>query len=167
MGERFSIENYYKNISFEQYKKTAEKLESSIRKVNPNITSSVLLTTNRDDYNGWGSMTMDIPEIFKDDIEKKKECNLKDLTKNLWEKSLEVELWIKDKTSSSTYFIVLSNEERNKNSMYFLGTGLNNKEQMVFDSFKKTGLFQKLGNGHPKSSDFSVGYSSANLMQKK
>jgi len=139
MGERFSIENYYKNISFEQYKKTAEKLESSIRKVNPNITSSVLLTTNRDDYNGWGSMTMDIPEIFKDDIEKKKECNLKDL----------------------------SNEERNKNSMYFLGTGLNNKEQMVFDSFKKTGLFQKLGNGHPKSSDFSVGYSSANLMQKK
>jgi len=48
--QRFSIDNRFRNVSFDQFRETAKRLESSLRQVRPTIQSGLLLTTNGRDY---------------------------------------------------------------------------------------------------------------------
>ena len=55
--ERFSVDNRFRNVSLDQFRNTAKRLESALRNIRPEITNELLLTTSERDYNGWGSMT--------------------------------------------------------------------------------------------------------------
>ena len=50
MYSSFSIDNRFRNVSLNQFKNIAERLESSLRNVGPEITSELLLTTDGYDY---------------------------------------------------------------------------------------------------------------------
>ncbi len=154
MSERFSIRNFWLPVSFQQYIETAKKLEKSIKDVNPNTTSHVLLTTDSYDYNGWGSLTQVTPEVEKA-LDRRRKIRLEELDENLWEQSLETGLYIHDNTTQSRYMITLTTESRAQKELIFYCQSIDKKSQVVFDSFKKTKGLQRLCNGHTKPSEFA------------
>ena len=156
--DRFSIGNLISPISFEQYKENAQRLEDSIRRVNPNITSKLLLTTNEVDYHGYGSLTKEIPEA-EEAIERREEYSLSDLNEDLWQKSFETGLYIHDDTIRESYMITLVVGEREPKSMKFYGQCLDEESQEVFNSFRKARGFQRIGDGYnSKSSPFAISH---------
>ena len=165
--DRFSIGNLIRPISFRQYMETAERLENSIREVNPNITSKLLLTTNAEDYYGAGSLTVITPQR-EAAAKRREEYNLSDLNEGLWQKAFDRELYIHDNTIKEPYSLCVSNEERDPRRILFFGQCLDKKSQEVFDNFKKTKeLFQIIGNGVSKTSPFMVDYARISLGIKK
>ncbi len=160
--KRFSIDNRFGNVSLDQFKNTAERLESSLRNVRPEITSELLLTTNGGDYNGYGSLTIHTPDV-KEALDRRERYLLNDLDKGLWEKSFETGLYIKDNSVKKPYMVCLNARAREPKKLFFYAQCLDEKSQEVFDSFKKVGLLQKIGDGFPKSSEFAVDYALATL----
>jgi hypothetical protein len=163
---RFSIDNRRKPVSFEQYMDVAERLDSSLKKIRPNLSSEVLLTTNGFDYHGWGSLTI-INPMVEEAWNRRERYSLQDLTQELWNKSFETNLCIKDKTLENLYMVSLTNERREPKSMNFYGQDLDDKSQEVFDSFAVPKKFQKIGNGFSKSSPFAVSHAIASLGGKR
>ncbi len=155
--ERFSIDNFLKYVSFEQYREIAQRLEASIRIVNPNITSKLLLTTNRNDYNGAGSLTVFEPEV-EEALSRREEHSLSDLNEKLWQKSFETGLYIHDNTIKEPYMITLVVGEREPKSMKFYNQCLDEKSQGVFNSFRKARWFQRISDGYSKTSPFAVSH---------
>jgi len=163
--ERFSIDNILRRVSFEQFKSTAERLESSLKGVRPTIQSQVLLTTNAQDYSGYGSLTILIPEVeeARSRIERHQ---LVGLSQNLWNGSYKTQLRIYDDSVKESYCIWLSNEVREPKTLFFYGQCLDPKSQRIFDSFKKTRLLQKQGDGYPKPSNFAVVHALSSLRRR-
>jgi len=153
--ERFSVDNRLGDVSFEQYRKIAEELEGSIRGINENITSKLLLTTNRGDYYEHGSLSVVTPES-EAARGRREEFNLRDLDEDLWQRSFETKLYIRDNTIETPYMISLSVEEREPKSMKFCGRGLDEESQRVFDSFRKAGWFQSIGDGSSEPSPYAA-----------
>ena len=162
---RFSIGNRFRNVSLNQFRSTAERLESALKNVRPEITSQLLLTTNRCDYDGYGSLTIDTPEV-EEALDRRKRCQLNDLNERLWKQSFETGLYIKDDSIKEPYMVCLTTGVREPKKMFFYGQCLDKKSQEVFDNFKQTGLLQKIGDGFPKSSDFAISYALASLSSK-
>jgi len=162
---RFSINNIFRDVSLDQFKNTAERLELSLRKDRPEITSELLLNTNRYDYDTYGSLTIIIPEL-EEALKRREKYQLSDLNEELWKKSFEIGLYIKDNSIKEPYMVCLTGGIRESKKMFFYSQCLDEKSQEVFDSFKKTGLLQKIGDGFGKSSDFAVSYASASLDSK-
>lgn len=162
---RFSIDNRFRQVSLDQFKDTAEILESSLRNVRPEILSELLLTTNGCDYNGYGSLTIDTPET-QEALDKRERYSLDDLDGDLWKKSFETGLYIKDKSVTEPYMVCLTAESREPKKLFFYAQCMDEKSQEVFDSFKQSGLLQKIGDGFPKRSDFGVGYALASLCSR-
>ncbi|MEK6952740.1 MAG: hypothetical protein AABX29_07030 [Nanoarchaeota archaeon] len=158
METRFSIDNRFRNISFDQFRNTAGRLEESLRNIHPAIISELLLTTNRQDYYGFGSLTIIIPEK-EQALSRRERYPLSDLDEKLWQKSFKTDLWIKDNTLNDLYAVVLSVEEREPKSLKFYGQYIDKKSQEILEQFKKeTKFFQKIGDGFHKPSDFAIGY---------
>jgi len=153
--ERFSIDNLLKPVSYKQYKENAEKLESSLKDIYPDLSSKILLTTNERDYNGWGSVTAIVPEA-EEAMQRRQEYSLDEFNKNLWNKSYRRELIIKDEKDENNYMITLTNETRKPKSLDFYGQQLDENSKQILQDFKKTNLLQKLGDGYPKTSNFSL-----------
>lgn len=154
---RFSIDNFFKPVSFEQYKETAEKLEHSLLVINPKLTSTLLLTTDQLDYDTYGSLSIPIPEKQKA-LNRRKEYGLNKLTEKLWNESFKTGLYINENNYKNLFMVALSVEQREPKSLKFYGQCLDSESQGVFDSFRKTKPFQKLGDGYSKPSDFATHY---------
>jgi len=92
---RFSIDNRFRKVSLNQYKTVAEGLESAVRNVRPAITSELLLTTDKCDYNGYGSLTIVTP-ASEDALARRERHQLSDLNEGLWERSFETGLYLRD-----------------------------------------------------------------------
>ena len=156
--DRFSINNGFKKVSYAQFMETAERLESALKEVRPQITSKLLLTTDLVDYNGHGSLTIETPES-KEASDRRESYQLNELNEELWDISCETGLYIKDNSSDDPYMVCLTVEDREPKKRFFYGQSLDEKSQKVLDSFKQADLFQTIGDGYPKSSDFAVTYS--------
>lgn len=161
--KRFSIDNRFGNVSLDQFKNTAEKLESSLKNIRPNIASELLLTTDGCDYNGYGSLTIDTPEV-EGALDRRERYLLNDLDEGLWKKSFETGLYIN--SIKEPYMVCLTVGAREPKKLFFYAQCLDEKSQEVFDSFKKAGLLQKIGDGFPKSSEFAVVYALASLRSR-
>jgi len=162
---RFSINNMFGNVSLDQFKNTAERLESSLRNIRPGITSELLLTTNGNDYHRYGSLTVSIPEVTK--ARKRREgYQLSDLNKELWNNSFETELYIEDNSIKEPYMLCLSVGVREPKRLFFYAQCLDEKSQEVFDNFKQAGLLQKIGDGVSKNSEFASIYALDRLISK-
>jgi len=155
--ERFSVDNVLGSVSFEQYREIAQRLEDSIRKVNPNVTSKLLLTTNGRDYHEYGSLTVVIPEV-EEALSRREEHSLSDLNEDLWQRSFETELYIHDNTSGAQYMIALTVGKREPKSMKFYSQHLEEESRAVFNGFRKAGWFQRIGDGYSKPSPFAISH---------
>lgn len=160
--ERFSIDNRFSKVSLDQFRKTAEKLESALRIVRPTIQSELLLTTNGEDYHRYGSLTIHTSEV-EEAIARREKYQLSDLDEGLWTRSFEIELHIIDNSIKEPYCIWLSNGVREPKKLFFYGQCLDEASKKVFEGFRGAGLLQKIGDGFPKSSDFAVSYALASL----
>jgi len=160
--ERFSINNFRRPVSLKQYKETAQRLEDSIREVNGNVTSKLLLTTNGADYCGPGSLTVVTPES-KAARERREEFSLSDLNEDLWQRSFEAGLYLHDNTVEAPYMITLSVGRREPRSMIFYGQCLDEKSQEVFNSFRKAKWPKKVGDGYGKPSPFAIAHARSSL----
>lgn len=163
--QRFSIDNRFRNVSFDQFRETAKRLESSLRQVRPTIQSGLLLTTNGRDYQGYGSLTVLISEVEEAETRREK-FQLADLNEELWRKSFETGLYIRDNSVSEPYMICLNHGIREPKRLFFYGQCLDKVSQKVFEGFRKTGMLQKLGDGYPKTSEFALGYALRNLSSR-
>jgi len=166
MSKRFNIKNFWKPVSFNQFGDTALNLRSSLERINPNISSRLLLTIDKCDYDGWGSLTIITPET---DLARKRrrECALEDLNEDLWNMSHKVGLYIKNPAIETPYMVSLSVEERDPKSMHFYAQCLDDNSQAVFDSFRKTKTFQRLGDDYLKPSGFAASHALASCMRRR
>lgn len=155
--KRFSIDNKYRAVRGQEFKQIAQRLESSLKEVRPAISSKLVCTTNRKDYQGYGSLTIMHPETEKA-LERREEHKLENLDSNLWKRNFETELYIRDETVEDPYMIVLSVGAREPKSLMFYGQSMDSESEKVFESFNKAGWFQKIGDGFGKTSDFSKNY---------
>jgi len=149
MYSSFSIDNRFRNVSLNQFKNIAERLESSLRNVGPEITSELLLTTDGYDYNGYGSLTIDTPEV-EECLNRREGWTVNDLDEGLWKKSFEIGLYIKDYSAKEPYMVCLTLEAREPKKLFFYAQCLDEKSQEVFNDFKQVGLLQKIGDGTPR-----------------
>lgn len=149
--ERFSINNLVKPISFEQYLSTGKQLEEKLKEVNSNITSKLLLTTNKEDYN-WMKLTVDIPDV-NEALQRREEYALEDLNNHLWNQAYQKELYIHDYTKDIPFMVSLTTEDRQPKSLIFYAQALDDASYEVFKSFKKTKGLQRLGDGYGTPSE--------------
>lgn len=155
--KRFSIDNRFRRVRGNEFKGVAQRLENYLKEVRPTISSELLCTTNGEDYHGYGSLTIMHPETEKA-MERREKHKLEDLDEDLWMRSYKTGLYIKDNTTKEPYMIVMSVGEREPRKLIFYGQAMDSKSEEVFDSFKKANLFQKIGDGFGKTSDFSRSY---------
>ena len=160
--ERFSIENRFQNVSFIQFKTTAERLESALKEVRPSIQSKLLLTTNGLDYRGYGSLTILTPET-EATFARREGLQLQYLNQELWARSFKTQFQVIDNSTNEPYCIWLSNEVREPKKLFFYGQCLDEKSQEVFEGFRKVGLSQRVGDGYHKTSPFAVEYALSHL----
>ena len=134
--DRFSINNRFRKVSLDQFKQTAESLESTLKNIRPEITTELLITTNELDYNGYGSLTFDTPET-KEALERRERYSLNDLSEELWNKSFETGLYLKDDSITQPYRVSLTTGSREPKKIFFYAQCLDEKSQKAFDSFKR------------------------------
>ncbi|MBS3070822.1 hypothetical protein J4407_00790 [Candidatus Pacearchaeota archaeon] len=145
---RFSIDNFLLPISFEQFEETASILDISMNGVNPNTTSELFLTTNKEDYEVCSLTIFD--SRVEEALNRRERHSLENFNKDLWKKSFETELIIKDNTITDPYTVFLSVRRREPRIMKFYASSLDERSQEVFDSFKKARWFQRIGNSYSK-----------------
>ena len=157
--ERYGIKNRFQDVSFEQYRENALRLQERIQEVRPSISSRLLLTTNGEDYDGAGSLTIITPE-FETAQNRRERYNIEDLTSELWDSSFKRELIIDDDSVSEPYMINVSNEVRDPKRMIFHGQFLDEKSQDIFENFKEyrwtknnlSKILQTIDSGFPVTS---------------
>ncbi len=160
---RFSIDNRFSNVSLGQFRKTAHNLDSSLKIIRPKIESGLLLTTNWEDYNGFGSLTVLTPEV-EEALARREKFQLVDLNGSLWTGSFKIEMFIRDNSSSEPYMICLSNEVREPKRLFFYGQCLDEQSEKVFESFRRGSLLQRVGDGyHHETSGFALSHALASL----
>lgn len=157
----FSIDNRFWNVSLNQFKKTAGKLEYFLRQVRPSIQSELLLTTNQEDYMEMLSKrgaqiveencSLEMIERFNRPYTRREHLRLNGLNKDLWEGSFKRELIIKDSSVNENYMIGLTNEFAEPNILFFYGQWLDKRSEGVLMGFRRAGLFQKVGNGRHRN----------------
>ena len=162
--ERFSIDNLLKPVSFKQYKKNAERLESSLKEIYPDLSSKILITTNGRDYHTGGSVTIDALEA-EEARKRRQEYSLDEFNENLWNKSFRTDLIITDEQDDNSYMVSMLNEKRSPKSLFFYGQQLDEKSKDILQDFKRTNLFQKLGDGFPQTSYFSFMQAYSRIMR--
>lgn len=159
---RFSVENRFRRVSIDQFKDTGEKLKSALERIRPELTSELLLTTDGIDYRGHGSLTILTPEV-EEARNRREQYQLSDLNEELWQKSFKTGLYFKDNSIKEPYMVCLTTEDREPKKMFFYSQCLDEESQEVFDSFKRAGLLQKIGDGFPKTSNFAIAHALARL----
>jgi len=162
MNGRFSIDNRLQDVSLEQFKETAERLESSLRLAMPKIQSGLFLTTKREDYLTYVDFKFSAPELWEA-MKRRERIQLSDLNENLWNISYMAQLLITESSVKEPYLILLGNECREPKRLFFYGQFLDEKSQEVLESFRKNGLLHKVGNGLKRQPDLFDGYRASNL----
>lgn len=155
--ERFSIDNLWGPVSLNQYLEIALKLDCTIKRIRPTVSSELLSMTNGVDYHELGSPKILAPEV-EEALSRRETSRLGNLNKDLWTKSYETGLYIEDHTTEEPYIIALIVGEREPKSLMFYGQAMDSESKEVLNSFKKTRWFQRIGDGFGETSEFALGH---------
>jgi len=161
--DRFGINNLIKPVSLEQFLEIGFCLEDSLKKIRKTTSSKLLLTMDHSDYIGPGSLTV-ITDESTEALNRRKQIQLSDLNKDLWNNSYNRELYINDNTSNDSYMISFSNEISSPKRLTFYGQYLDDKSKKIilaFKEFKKT--TQRIDDGFHKTSNYALAHALRNL----
>lgn len=145
---RYSIKNPLSDIRLSDYKALARSLEESLAKTSHNIEGRTLLFTNHDDYYNYSGITVPSREV-EDAFKRREEIDLSELTDEIWKKSYDVTLSLKDTDSSQdSYMITLSCERKAPYVISVYGQGLDQLSYSILSRLQyQRGFFQYIGDG--------------------
>ena len=155
---RFSIDNLFTRVSLTQFMGLATKLDEAMHEANPNIATTVLVTTVAEDYHTWGSVTVPHPQA-SEAAARRERYELSEVDESVWERAYKTSVIIDDDTRKDAYLILMSTELRQPRSIMFYGHGLDEISYQKLESLKEeTGLLQTIGRGFPPTSSFNQAY---------
>ena len=163
--QRFSIEKRFRDISFNDFRRTAEKLEASLKRVRPEIRSELLLAMPIENHPlslGLGGLTPDEKEF----LAKSEKHQLSDLNESLWRASLRSQLYLFDSSVNDGYGVWFGTEVRDPKKLFFFQQYLDPESLAVFYSFRRTNLSQRVGNGYHKRLKTHFSLSPSRYMSK-
>ena len=155
---RFSRDKrYFRHISFLEFAETAKKLAELTKSSRPNANVEMLTCEdmNTHQYSHVTFMADEVTEARKG----RKSYPLEgEFTKEVWERSMSVQLTLKDDADPEPFMICLSCDKQDKpRSMQFYGQCV---EQELFDriyeTFSHPSFFYAIGDGYSKPSAFNL-----------
>ncbi len=153
--DRFSRDKRWGKVSFEEFKRTAEALYALVTSARPSVSAEILTCEDGVTYS-WSTVTFDLPGM-DEALKERKSYQLSGLTKEIWERSFDVQLTLKDKEDAQPFMICLSCDcYADPKRMRFYGQCLDSATRTrMFETFARPTYSHKIGDGYSKISEFN------------
>ena len=153
---RFSHDFRFGGVSFEKFLATARNVCQSISAHRGNIDVEILTAEDGETY-GYTTTTLWSEEI-EEALTKRKRYSLDELTEDVWNRSLNVQVTVRDKKSPGNFMVYVScDKHADRKRLKFYGQCLDeNTSRALTDRFCRFSLLYGIGNGMTKTSDFNL-----------
>ena len=146
---KFSRDKYFTNISLDEFKSAAGKLEDIIKSSRGSAHSVVSVCENINDYLNSGVIPAESCSWQQTNY------SLDKVDQNLWDKSYSLGIKITLPGKENSFAVYLGYDKGEKKRLFFYGQSLDQKTyDAIKNEFGKIGLFYKVGDGQAKHSDF-------------
>jgi len=153
---RFSYDQRFRKVSFGKFLKIARELCEAVVSIRNSVDITVITSEDHRtyDYSTVTFMSDEITEALKG----RKEYPFDRFTQNVWDRSFNVQVTLKDKKDPKPFMICLScNKHADAKRIMFYGQCLDETTyQRVVSKFRHPTLLYSIGEGFEKSSDFNV-----------
>ena len=153
---RFSRDKrFFSRISFEEFAKATQSLVSLVLAAKPAVSIEVLTCEDEETYN-YSNVTF----LTSDAVEactNRQSYSISELTQEVWNRSLKIEMYCKDSTSLESFMVTISCDRRaapGRIAFYFHGTDHKLSEQILKEFALPTFGFS-IGDGYDKPTEFN------------
>lgn len=153
--KRFSRDKRWGKVSFEEFRRTAEALYGMVAAIRPSVCPEIITCEDKKTYE-YSTVTFGLPGV-DEALKKRKSYSLSELTEEIWERSFNVQLTLKDEKDPQPFMICLTCDRYDDpKRMRFYGQCLDSATQTrMFETFAQATLNYKIGDGYSKPSDFN------------
>lgn len=155
---RFSRDKRFfaRTTSFEEFMQAVTELAETTKKVRP-LVSIELITCEDAETHRYAHVTFVADEV-DEALKGRKTYALEEFTKEVWERSMDVQLTLKDANDSKPFMICLSLDKRDEpRSMKFYGQAVEQElVDHIRDTFSHSSFFWSIGDGYSKPSAFNL-----------
>lgn len=151
---RFSHDKRFRlGCSFEEFTRTATQLAEMVKTASPTASVEVLTCEDRKTHK-YSQVTI-IAEEVTEALKGRRSYTLEDLTKDVWDRSMSLQLTIN--LDPKPCMICLSLDRREEpGSMKFYGQSVEpSLQDLIIDTFARPSFFVAIGDGYPKPSSFN------------
>ena len=155
-GFRFSRDKRFRKVSFEEFLSTAKRLHETIAATCSTASVEVFTAEDFSTYN-YTTVTFWSEEI-RTILEQKKKYALDELTREVWDRSLDVQITWRDEKNQKSFMICMSCDKyADIRRIRFYGQGLDEKTyDTVNRNFRRTSWSYGISDGRGKISDFNM-----------
>ena len=142
---RFSHDRYFGRFGLDEFKRTAEELESIVNVSRSHVDSFVLTCEDQDTYD-WSKVSF-IMDLVDKALEQRKKYFLKEFNQEIWDRSFRSQLTMAV-DNQKDFRVNLIHDKGEENRLFFYGGGLDNRTyKNIMNRFHKRGWLYRLSNG--------------------
>lgn len=149
---RFSRDKrFHSRISFEEFMQAAIMLVAMTKKARPSASVEIL-TTEDSRTHRHSQATFEADEVA-DALKGRKSYSLEEFTDDIWNRSMSVQLTLRDIEDPKPFMICLSHDKDQMQSIKFYGQDVEQEHvQLIRNTFSSPSFFYKVGDGYSKPS---------------
>ena len=154
-GFRFSRDKWFGWFTFPGFFETAQALTQLVKSARPTATVEVITCEDFETYR-YANISFDCDEVNAA-LEKRKHYSLENFTKDVWKRSKDVQLTLKDPADPNPFMVTLSCDRYcDSGRLMFYGQEVDPKTcEEARALFGRANLGHDIGNGFPKRSNFN------------
>lgn len=156
---RFSRDKRFgRKVTFAEFLENATKLVAIVQDIRPSVKVEVLTCEDGRTYN-FSTVTFDTEEA-EEALQNRRSYTLAQFSEEVWGRSFNVDLIIKDDSDANPFMICLSCDRcADAGRAIFYGQCLDQgTHDQILTAFAEQSLTYKIGDGFPKMSPFNLMY---------
>jgi hypothetical protein len=154
---RFSRDKrFLLSVSLSDFLRTSRNLAQVVQAERPGA-SVLVLTCEDPTTHAYSQVTFAADEVT-DALQQRREYSLDELTKDVWDRSLSIQVGIKDANDPGSFMICVSCDKHSDGGrIAFYGQCVNNAlSDLIHQMFARSNFVFSIGDGYPKHSGFNL-----------
>lgn len=156
--ERFSLDKWILGrFSYDEFMHAAEKVIRIVTETHPNLHVEVRTCEDMRTHL-LNQVTLTSDEVVAEALAARPQYTLTEFTGPVWERAFDVELSLRDPTATERHFMILLSINRHEEprSLRFYMQGIEEGlRKQIERQFARPNHYYKIGDGFPRSSEFS------------
>lgn len=155
-GFRFSHDKRFNKVSFQEFLATARALSHTVSTHRSSVDVKIITAEDHTTYDY--TTTTFWWDVIEEALKSRKRYSVDDLTQEVWGRSFDVQLTLRDKQDPKPFMICMScDKHAAAKRIQFFGQGLDEQTyQAVVGEFRRSSLSHSIGDGTRKISNFNL-----------